>query len=82
MPLGRDAVLGAGELVGQAGELRVRLQVRIVLGEREQPAERADETLVRGLDLLVARAARREHLRARVGDRFEDLLLVRARSPS
>src|SRR5688500_9906878 len=32
-PFGRDAVLGAGELVRETRELRVRFQVGIVLGE-------------------------------------------------
>ncbi len=35
-PFGRDAVLGAGELVGEAGELRVGFQIGVVFRERQE----------------------------------------------
>src|SRR6185503_19978412 len=69
-----DAVLGGGELAGQLRELRVRLQVRIALRDREQAAERAVER-GGGVDLLAAIAGR-EELGARIRYRLEDLLLV------
>src|SRR5437899_271579 len=73
--LGRDAVLRAGELVGETGELLVGLEVRIALGEREQARQRRRH-VARGVDLGVARAAGREHSGARVRDRLENLALV------
>src|SRR5436309_7976595 len=51
--LDRDPVLGAGQLVGEAGELLVRLEIGVALGDGEQPPERTAE-LTRGVDLLVA----------------------------
>src|SRR6266403_542085 len=38
-----DSVLGAGELVGETGELLVRLQIGVALGDGEQAPERATQ---------------------------------------
>src|SRR5436190_17481650 len=70
-----DAVFRSGELVHQAVELFVRFQVRIVLGDREQPSERG-RLLVRGLNRFFRRF-RRDQARARLRDLLEDALLVR-----
>src|SRR5207249_8726657 len=70
-----DAVLGAGELVREPGELLIRLQVGIALGDGEESPEGARE-LVGGVDALLPCAAGDEP-RARVGDPVEDLALVR-----
>src|SRR4051812_9963332 len=49
--LDRDAILGARELVHEPVELLVRPELRIVLDDREQPAERRG-LLVGGLNRL------------------------------
>ena len=72
--LDREAVLGAGELVHQAVELLVGLQLRIVLDHRQQPAERRG-LLVRRGDRFFRRL-RREQPRSRVGDVLVDALFV------
>jgi len=41
LPLHGDAILRAGELVHQAVELSVRLELRIIFRDRQQPAQRA-----------------------------------------
>ena len=51
-PRDRDAVLGAFELRLQRQEVLVRLEVGIVLADRDQPAERAGELVLRVLELL------------------------------
>ena len=58
----------------QAREVRVGLQLRVVLDDDEEPASAVDSAL-RRLDLL-GRRRRAGHLRARVGDRLEDVLLL------
>src|SRR5690242_14013810 len=74
LALHREPVLGARELVHQALEVAVGLELRIRFADRHQLADRAFE-LVRRLDLVGA-GARPEHRRARVGDVVEDALLV------
>ena len=73
-PLDRDAIFGAGELVHQPVELLVRLQLRIVLDDGEEPAE-CRRLLVRRGNRFLGRL-RREQARARVGDVLVDRLFV------
>src|SRR3954469_22232232 len=48
----RDAVLGAFELGHQVAEQLVRFQLRIILGDDQQPRQRAGQLALRGLELL------------------------------
>src|SRR2546428_4478592 len=73
----RDAVLRALELVLERAEILVRFELRIILGDREQPAERRRERGVCLRHLLqVAALDRPRDLGARFGDRGEDRLLL------
>jgi hypothetical protein len=72
--LDRDAVFGAGELVHQSIELFVGAKLRIVLGDREQTAERGRLLVGRGDRFF--RRFRGQESRPRVGDLLEDAFLV------
>src|SRR5512138_301489 len=83
-PGDRDPVLGALELSLQVAEVLVRLELRVVLGDREQPAERAPQLALRRLELLhvlrrelVDVELHRGRLRAGVHHLVERLPLVR-----
>ena len=69
-------VFGAGELVHQPVELLVGLELRVVLDDRQQAAERR-RLLVGGRDRLFGRL-RRQQPRSRVRDVLVDAFLVRA----
>src|SRR6476659_1515851 len=75
LPGDRDPVLGLGKLALQLPEVLVGLQLRVRLGDREQPAERLAQDPL-GLGRLGGRtcALRRG---ARLGDRLERAALVR-----
>src|SRR2546422_9134986 len=73
----RDAVLRALELVLERAEMLVRFELWLILGDREQPAERRRERGVRLRHLLqVAALDRPREFGARFGDRDEDRLLL------
>src|SRR3989442_11455942 len=72
-----DAVLRPLKLVLQRAEVLVRLELGVVLRDREQPAQRRGEGGVGGRHLLeVARLDRARQLGPRLGDRGEDRLLL------
>src|ERR1700704_2024769 len=81
----RDAVLGAFELRLQVAEVRVRLELRIILGDREQPRERARHSRLRLLEAperrFVVQELRRRldaaDARTRLGDLDQHLLFLR-----
>src|SRR5262249_49506236 len=80
----RDAVLGALELRLQRQKILVRLQLRIALRYRQQPAERAGELRLRLLEALkrfrvgddVGRDLHLGRARPRIGHRFQHLALL------
>src|SRR5258706_2244997 len=82
---GGDAVLGSLELRLQVAEIRVALQLRVVLRDHEQARQRARELALRLLEFLqrlriVERFGSELHgpdLRARLGDAEEDVLFLR-----
>ena len=84
-PRDGDAVLGAFELRLQREEVLVRLEVRIVLGDGEQLAERAGQRALRFLEFLeglgigedVGRDLHLRRLGARLGHLGQHLALLR-----
>src|SRR6266581_1968829 len=81
----RDAVLGALELRLEVAEVGVGLELRVALGDHQQPRQRRGQLALRGGELLergrivdqLRRRLDRAHPGARVGDVDQHLLLLR-----
>lgn len=74
---GGDLVLDIRQFVHQTLEILVGLELRVVFRNRQKPGNRAAEHALRFHACLGVPAPGRTDLRPRVGDIFENLLLVR-----